>query len=71
MKELIKNKYISIHLITGFVLGVGYNDEIISLMIGPFSLDIKTCMFNPKYNKPKNVKYTFKSTNKPGKPQSI
>jgi hypothetical protein len=52
MKTLVKNNYGSIDLISGVVLGIGWSDGIVSVMVGCLAFSINTWMFKPQRNKP-------------------
>ena len=51
MKELFKNNYIAFTAYKAFVIGVGYHDQILSLMLGPVAFDIYLYMFKSSKRK--------------------
>jgi len=51
MKQLIRTKYADISLVKAVMLGVGYSDGEIGIIIGPILIEIKTYMFNRKQKK--------------------
>lgn len=42
----IRTKYVDLSMIKGFLLGVGYDEQELIFIIGPFLLTIKLFMFN-------------------------
>ena len=56
MKQLLRNNYIELSLVKGILLGLGYDNEILVIMVGCFALEVKLYMFKPTR---KNKTQTF------------
>ena len=48
MKTLFRNNTIELSLVKGLLAGIGYDEGKIIIMIGMFTLEIKTWAFNRK-----------------------
>ena len=52
MKRLFRNNYVEVSLAKAIVLGVVYENEVLTILIGCVAIEIKVWMFNPKKKKP-------------------
>ena len=45
---IVRSKYYDLSVVKAFLIGIGYDDEEILLMVGPFVLTIKMYMFKKR-----------------------
>ena len=60
MKQLFRNNYITVSLVKGLLLGVGYDGDSFIVMVGCIAFEFQTYMFKRK-----------RKRNKSSKPQSF
>lgn len=56
MKRLIRNNYLELSLVKAVLVGIGYHDKELTVVVGPLVLEIKLWMFLPA-RKTKPSKY--------------